>query len=106
MARTTKELRALQDEVAALAERLETLAMSAQDDAEESAQSTLDSAKEYLGTLRESTSERAARMKAMAREKAHVADEYAHEKPWQVAGTALALGALIGYLMSGRQAGR
>lgn len=45
-------------------------------------------------------------MKAMAREKAHVADEYAHEKPWQVAGTALALGALIGYLMSGRQTGR
>lgn len=37
-----------------------------------------------------------------ARESAHVANQYAHDEPWQVAGAAVAIGALIGYLLARR----
>ena len=37
-----------------------------------------------------------------ARAPARAADEYAHEEPWRVAGAALAVGALLGYLIGRR----
>jgi ElaB/YqjD/DUF883 family membrane-anchored ribosome-binding protein len=37
-----------------------------------------------------------------AREAAAAADTYAHDEPWRVAGAALALGALLGYLIGRR----
>ena len=96
MARTTKELRELQDEVVRLAERLESLATDVRDEVGDDASTTFDA-------LRAKVSDHAARMRATARKKVHVADEYAHEQPWQVAGAALALGAVVGYLMSGHR---
>lgn len=37
-----------------------------------------------------------------AREAARVADRYAHDEPWRVAGAALAVGALVGFLLARR----
>ena len=37
-----------------------------------------------------------------AKEAAYVADRYAHDEPWRVAGAALAVGALLGFLLARR----
>lgn len=37
-----------------------------------------------------------------ARDAARVADRYAHDEPWRVAGAALAVGALVGFLLARR----
>ncbi|MFN7857143.1 MAG: DUF883 family protein [Acidovorax sp.] len=37
-----------------------------------------------------------------AREAALAADRYAHDEPWRVAGAALAVGALVGFLLARR----
>lgn len=37
-----------------------------------------------------------------ARDAARAADDYAHDEPWRVAGAALAVGALIGFLLGRR----
>ena len=37
-----------------------------------------------------------------AKDAAQAADRYAHDEPWRVAGAALAVGALVGFLLSRR----
>lgn len=37
-----------------------------------------------------------------AKDAAKAADQYAHDEPWRVAGAALAVGALVGFLLSRR----
>lgn len=37
-----------------------------------------------------------------AKEAAEAADRYAHDEPWRVAGAALAVGALVGFLLARR----
>ena len=37
-----------------------------------------------------------------AKEAALAADRYAHDEPWRVAGAALAVGALVGFLLARR----
>ncbi|MCW5220830.1 DUF883 family protein [Verminephrobacter aporrectodeae] len=37
-----------------------------------------------------------------AKEAAQAADRYAHDEPWRVAGAALAMGALVGFLLARR----
>ena len=37
-----------------------------------------------------------------AREAAHTANNYAHDEPWHVAGGALAVGVLLGFLLGRR----
>ncbi len=37
-----------------------------------------------------------------AKDAARAADRYAHDEPWRVAGAALAVGALVGFLMARR----
>ncbi|RMX05936.1 DUF883 family protein [Corticibacter populi] len=39
---------------------------------------------------------------ARAKDGAHAANRYAHDEPWQIAGAAIALGALVGYLVARR----
>ncbi|KKW66758.1 hypothetical protein AAV94_13420 [Lampropedia cohaerens] len=55
-----------------------------------------------LQDLRESAVRTAQEAAARAREGADVANRYAHDEPWQVAGVALAAGALIGFLLARR----
>lgn len=51
---------------------------------------------------RESALNAAHEAKRQAREAAYVADRYAHDEPWRVAGAALAVGALVGFLLARR----
>ena len=37
-----------------------------------------------------------------AKDAARAADRYAHDEPWRVAGAALAVGALVGFLLARR----
>ena len=37
-----------------------------------------------------------------AKEAARMADRYAHDEPWRVAGAALAIGAVVGFLLTRR----
>jgi ElaB/YqjD/DUF883 family membrane-anchored ribosome-binding protein len=55
-----------------------------------------------LHDLRDKAVESAQEAARRAREAARAADEYAHEEPWRVAGAALAVGALLGYLIGRR----
>ena len=52
--------------------------------------------------VRETAVETAQEAARKAREAAHTANEYAHDEPWHVAGGALAVGVLLGFLLGRR----
>lgn len=51
---------------------------------------------------RESAVQAAQEAARQAKEAAYAADRYAHDEPWRVAGAALAVGALLGFLLARR----
>lgn len=55
-----------------------------------------------LQTARESAVRAAQDAARQAKDAALAADRYAHDEPWRVAGAALAVGALVGFLMARR----
>ncbi|MDF1485247.1 DUF883 family protein [Ramlibacter sp. H39-3-26] len=55
-----------------------------------------------LHSLRDSAVEAAQEAAYQAKEAARAANEYAHDEPWRVAGAALAVGALLGFLLGRR----
>lgn len=55
-----------------------------------------------LQTARESTVRAAQDAARQAKDAALAADRYAHDEPWRVAGAALAVGALVGFLLARR----
>ncbi|RYF44978.1 MAG: DUF883 domain-containing protein [Comamonadaceae bacterium] len=55
-----------------------------------------------LQNARESAVRAAQDAARQAKEAALAADRYAHDEPWRVAGAALAVGALVGFLLSRR----
>ncbi len=57
---------------------------------------------EGLRSVRETAVQAAQDAAQQAREAARRADDYAHDEPWRVAGAALAVGALIGFLLGRR----
>jgi ElaB/YqjD/DUF883 family membrane-anchored ribosome-binding protein len=54
------------------------------------------------GDAREGAVRAAQEAARQAKEAALAADRYAHDEPWRVAGAALAVGALIGFIFSRR----
>lgn len=52
--------------------------------------------------VRETTRRAAQEAASKAKEAAAAADQYAHDEPWRVAGASLAVGALVGFLLSRR----
>ena len=52
--------------------------------------------------VRESALNAAHEASRQAKEAAYLADRYAHDEPWRVAGAALAVGALLGFLLARR----
>lgn len=52
--------------------------------------------------VRESALNAAHEAARQAKEAAYIADRYAHDEPWRVAGAALAVGALLGFLLARR----
>ncbi len=57
---------------------------------------------EGIDSARESTMRAAREAARQAKDAARAADQYAHDEPWRVAGVALAVGAVIGCLLSRR----
>lgn len=57
---------------------------------------------EGVSSARDSAVKAAQDAARQAREAAEAADRYAHDEPWRVAGAALAVGALVGFLMARR----
>lgn len=57
---------------------------------------------ERLHTAREAAVNAASEAARQAKEAAYVADRYAHDEPWRVAGAALAIGAVIGFVLGRR----
>ncbi|MPN62376.1 hypothetical protein SDC9_210123 [bioreactor metagenome] len=55
-----------------------------------------------MANVRESAVRAAQDAARQAREAADVADRYAHDEPWRVAGAALAVGALLGFMLGRR----
>lgn len=55
-----------------------------------------------IHTVRESAVRAAQEAAHQAKEAARAADRYAHDEPWRVAGGALAVGALVGFLLARR----
>lgn len=55
-----------------------------------------------ISTARESAVRAAQDAARQAKDAAVAADRYAHDEPWRVAGAALAVGALVGFLMARR----
>ena len=55
-----------------------------------------------IATARESTVRATQDAARQAKEAAIAADRYAHDEPWRVAGAALAVGALVGFLLARR----
>ena len=53
-------------------------------------------------SVREATVNAAQDAARQARDAAQAADQYAHDEPWRVATAALAVGALVGFLLSRR----
>ncbi len=51
---------------------------------------------------REATTEQSKRAAKKAKQAAGTANTYAHDEPWQIAGAALAVGLLVGLLLSRR----
>ena len=54
------------------------------------------------GNARDSAVRAAQDAARQAKEAALAADRYAHDEPWRVAGAALAVGALVGFLLARR----
>ena len=55
-----------------------------------------------IQTMRDATVRAAQQAADQARDAARAADRYAHDEPWRVAGAALAVGALVGFLLARR----
>jgi ElaB/YqjD/DUF883 family membrane-anchored ribosome-binding protein len=78
-------------EAKAIRARLEDAVSRARDAASDAAQRARDAASDAAHEAAE-----------QARRAAYAADDYAHDEPWRVAGTALAVGALLGFLLGRR----
>lgn len=52
--------------------------------------------------VRETTRRAAQQATRQAKDAAAAADQYAHDEPWRIAGASLAVGALVGFLLSRR----
>ena len=55
-----------------------------------------------MTNVRDSAVRAAQEAARQAKEAAYAADRYAHDEPWRVAGAALAVGALVGFLLARR----
>lgn len=55
-----------------------------------------------ISNARDSAVRAAQEAARQARDAAYAADRYAHDEPWRVAGAALAVGALVGFMLGRR----
>ena len=99
---TTDSLHSTQTELEKLVSEMRTLMANKNLDSVPEIKALRDRLDEGMHNVRDAAI-RAAQVAAnQAKDAARAADRYAHDEPWRVAGAALAVGALVGFLLARR----
>ena len=99
---TTDSLHSTQTELEKLVSEMRTLMANKNLDSVPEIKALRDRLDEGMHNVRDAAIRAAQEAANQAKEAARVADRYAHDEPWRVAGAALAVGALIGFIFSRR----
>ena len=99
---TTDSLHSTQTELEKLVSEMRTLMANKNLDSVPEIKALRDRLDEGMHNVRDAAIRAAQEAANQAKDAARAADRYAHDEPWRVAGAALAVGALVGFLMARR----
>ena len=99
---TTDSLHSTQTELEKLVSEMRTLMANKNLDSVPEIKALRDRLDEGMHNVRDAAIRAAQEAANQAKDAARAADRYAHDEPWRVAGAALAVGALIGFIFSRR----
>ena len=99
---TTDSLHSTQTELEKLVSEMRTLMANKNLDSVPEIKALRDRLDEGMHNVRDAAIRAAQEAANQAKDAARAADRYAHDEPWRVAGAALAVGALIGFLLARR----
>lgn len=99
---TTDSLHSTQTELEKLVSEMRTLMANKNLDSVPEIKALRDRLDEGMHNVRDAAVRAAQEAANQAKDAARAADRYAHDEPWRVAGAALAVGALVGFLMARR----
>ena len=99
---TTDSLHSTQTELEKLVSEMRTLMANKNLDSVPEIKALRDRLDEGMHNVRDAAIRAAQEAANQAKDAARAADRYAHDDPWRVAGAALAVGALVGFLLARR----
>lgn len=99
---TTDSLHSTQTELEKLVSEMRTLMANKNLDSVPEIKALRERLDEGMHNVRDAAVRAAQEAANQAKDAARAADRYAHDEPWRVAGAALAVGALVGFLMARR----
>ena len=99
---TTDSLHSTQTELEKLVSEMRTLMANKNLDSVPEIKALRDRLDEGMHNVRAAAIRAAPEAANQAKDAARAADRYAHDEPWRVAGAALAVGALVGFLLARR----
>ncbi|HMZ86284.1 MAG TPA: DUF883 domain-containing protein [Giesbergeria sp.] len=99
---TTDSLHSTQTELEKLVSEMRTLMANKNLDSVPEIKALRDRLDEGMHNVRDAAIRAAQEAANQAKDAARAADRYAHDEPWRVAGAALAVGALVGFLLARR----
>lgn len=99
---TTDSLHSTQNELEKLVAEMRTLMANKNLDSVPEIKALRERLDEGMHNVRDAAVRAAQEAANQAKDAARAADRYAHDEPWRVAGAALAVGALVGFLMARR----
>lgn len=99
---TTDSLHSTQTELEKLVSEMRTLMANKNLDSVPEIKALRDRLDEGMHNVRDAAVRAAQEAANQAKDAARAADRYAHDEPWRVAGAALAVGALVGFLLARR----
>jgi len=99
---TTDSLHSTQTELEKLVSEMRTLMANKNLDSVPEIKALRERLDEGMHNVRDAAIRAAQEAANQAKDAARAADRYAHDEPWRVAGAALAVGALVGFLLARR----
>jgi ElaB/YqjD/DUF883 family membrane-anchored ribosome-binding protein len=99
---TTDPQNSTQTELEKLVSEMRTLMANKNLDSVPEIKALRDRLDEGMHNVRDAAIRAAQEAANQAKDAARAADRYAHDEPWRVAGAALAVGALVGFLLARR----
>ena len=99
---TTDSLHSTQTELEKLVSEMRTLMANKNLDSVPEIKALRDRLDEGMHNVRDAAIRAAQEAANQAKDAARAADRYVHDEPWRVAGAALAVGALVGFLLARR----